>query len=328
MVTKLKNRRGMMKIVLMGNHLGGINALDYLLKRGHEVLVIIPFNKKVHAWHASLHDFAINAKVENVYNPQNVNDSDCIDLIRNFSPDIILSVYYDQILSAEVLRIPRIGAFNVHPSLLPKYRGVAPLIWAIINGEQYAGITFHEMVEKVDSGRIVLQRRIRITSRDTGYTLHLKAAAKIKKLMPEFLKYLSGGNIKYTPQVGSESLYTRKAPSMNELQFSTNTALKNYNIIRALTKPLPGAYFFVHGKKVYVWKSHVITSIKKQNLKKENSIYFDLDNRRIFVECAGNTYLSLDEIDIDESAGGGGESAFSVLSRSIEPSSETRFVQK
>jgi UDP-4-amino-4-deoxy-L-arabinose formyltransferase/UDP-glucuronic acid dehydrogenase (UDP-4-keto-hexauronic acid decarboxylating) len=284
-----------MKIVIMGNHLPGIYALEYVLADGMVPLVVVPFRKKVQEWHASLFDFAQSKGIKKIYNPEDVNAPDFVEVLRDFEPDVLLSVYYDQIVKKSILDIPRMGCFNIHPALLPRYRGVAPLIWAIINGEKYTGVSLHRMVEKVDAGDIVIQEKIRINLHDTGFSLHGKAARKIKNVIPRFFAALKKGKIKYAPQRGKGSLYTSTTPKVNELNFKDNIAFQNYNIIRALTRPLPGAYFYFQGRKVYVWKARVVRNLDRSTCKEMGGLLFN--GKEVFAICKNNTYLKLIEVE-------------------------------
>lgn len=282
-----------MKIVLMGNNLAGVHVLDFLLKKKiHEIMVITPFNKKIHDWHESLYDYAEKRKIKLLYNPRDVNN---FKPLIKFKPDVLLSVYYDQILNKKLLHLPRRGAFNLHPSLLPKYRGVAPLIWALVKGEKYAGITIHEMTDRIDCGGVALQSRIKINKSDTGYTLHLKTAREVKKTFPKFYEMLINGNIKYSYPVHEKKVYKKSDANLNNVSFENQSSKEINNIVRALAKPLPGAYFYFDNCKFRIWKTRIIKKVKISKFKKYKDFYFS--DKIIIVKCKNNTYLSLDGME-------------------------------
>jgi len=242
-----------MKVVLLGNNSAARHVLDILLAHGVDLMVVVPFQKKVHSWHESLYDHAIERGIKALYDPENINSPIFIDEIKKFSPDLIVSVYYDQILRKEIISLPSKASINIHPSLLPRYAGTAPLIWAIINNEDKTGITIHHIDSGIDSGNIIMQDEVEITREDTGYSLHLKAAEKVKELFSRFMDDYDRLLASARPQEGTRTYYSKSTPSKNEINWS-DSAEQIYNIVRALTKPLPGAYTYFLGERCYIWK--------------------------------------------------------------------------
>src|SRR4051794_2472872 len=136
-----------------------------------EILVIAPPHGPAHAWQPSLADRAANLGVR-VLTPSDVNDEVTISEIRRRASDLLLSVYYTQLFTTDLMEAVDGRRLNFHPSLLPRHRGTAPLIWAIAEGDEQTGVTVHELTRGVDTGPILWQRPLRIHPDDTGYTLH------------------------------------------------------------------------------------------------------------------------------------------------------------
>ena len=170
-----------MRILLFGNARASVLTARSLSSRNHKLMAIAPFGGPVHDWHESLQAECESLDVE-CYDFADPNGATSIEVYKKFDPEIIISVLYNSILSEEVTSIAPY-AINFHPSLLPSYRGTAPLIWAIVNGEEECGVTAHFMERKVDCGDIVGRRIIPIDDQDTGFDLHNKAALEISDLV-------------------------------------------------------------------------------------------------------------------------------------------------
>ncbi|MCX8023358.1 MAG: formyltransferase [Syntrophorhabdaceae bacterium] len=192
-----------------------------------------------------------------VYTPTDLKDERWARIIASYSPDFIFSFYYRYMIPKEILTIPRIGAFNLHGSLLPKYRGRAPINWVIIHGEKKTGVTLHYMVEKPDAGDIVAQREVEITFEDTAYTLFMKMAEAARLLMRDTMPRLMEGTFERYPQVGPSSYFGGRRPEDGLIPWDKD-ALSIYNLIRAVTHPYPGAFTYVEGKKLFIWKAYPI----------------------------------------------------------------------
>lgn len=257
------------KIVLMGNNRAAIHCLEAIRSRPtFDVLVVVPHARAVHSWHSSLHDHAIAQGVRSICNPKDVNHPLFLEHLRAFSPDLILSVYYDQIFGKELLSIPRLGCVNVHPSLLPLYRGVAPLIWAIIEGQEKTGVTFHLLDEGIDTGAILMQREIPIAGEDTGYSLHQKAAACVRDMIQPFLQGLERGEAWMPrPQSGKASYYARNKASKNLIDWTLPARAIN-DCVRALTEPLPGCFSYHRGEKIHLWS---VTALDENDIPLDES---------------------------------------------------------
>ena len=147
-----------------------------------------------------------------VYTPETLKDEKWIKLIKEAAPDFIFSFYYRNMIPKGILDIARIAALNLHGSLLPKFRGRAPVNWVLVNGESETGITLHEMVEKPDAGDIVAQKKVEIAFDDDVYTLYMKMTEAARQLMKETLPKLAGGSFVKIPQTGVSSYFGGRKP--------------------------------------------------------------------------------------------------------------------
>ena len=175
-----------MKAVVFAYNNIGCEGIEALLKNGFEITAVFTHkdNPAENLWFRSVAELAAEKGIP-VYAPEDPNHPLWRERIRAMKPDYLFSFYYRQLLGKEILSLPSKGALNLHGSLLPKYRGCAPLNWAIINGEKESGVTLHLMTEKADAGDIVAQKKFTITRDDTAKDVHLKAAKAAAELLPE-----------------------------------------------------------------------------------------------------------------------------------------------
>ncbi len=190
-----------------------------------------------------------------IYKPTSLNDNKWISTIHEQDPDFIFSFYYRYMIPREILNIPRVAALNLHGSLLPKYRGRAPVNWVLVNGEKETGVTLHEMIEKPDAGDIVAQERIEISFEDDVGSLYVKMSEGAGQLMRETLPALKNGTLQRLPQSGPSSYFGGRKPEDGLISWHKD-ALSIYNLTRAVTHPYPGAYTFIEGRKLFVWKAY------------------------------------------------------------------------
>ncbi|OQP34780.1 bifunctional UDP-4-amino-4-deoxy-L-arabinose formyltransferase/UDP-glucuronic acid oxidase ArnA [Pantoea latae] len=192
-----------------------------------------------------------------VYAPEDASHPLWVDRIRAMQPDVIFSFYYRALLSSTLLDCARIGAFNLHGSLLPKYRGRAPLNWVLVNGETETGVTLHRMVKRADAGDIVAQQRVAIDEQDNALTLHRKLVACAAQLLESALPAIKRGEIAATPQNEAEATKVgRRTPEDGRIDW-TRPAQAINNLVRAVTDPWPGAFAFAGTVKFVVWKGRV-----------------------------------------------------------------------
>jgi methionyl-tRNA formyltransferase len=177
-------------------------------------------------------------------------------MISDMKPDVIFSFYYRNMIPMKILSIPTIGAFNLHGSLLPKFRGRCPVNWVLIEGESKTGLTLHFMVEKPDAGDIIAQRSVEISFDDNAYALFMKMSRESRVLMKEILPRILDGSFTRMPQadLGSSSYFGGRKPEDGLISWQKD-AISLYNLTRAVTHPYPGAFTFLDGKKFFVWQA-------------------------------------------------------------------------
>lgn len=232
----------------------GHACLDALLDLGIDVPLVVTHEdaqgEKI--WFSSVRDRAVSAGVE-VIAPDDVNAPDVLAALRAAEADYLFSFYFRQMMSTELLAIPKKGALNMHGSLLPKYRGRAPVNWVLVHGESETGVTLHHMDEKPDHGDIVGQRVVQISREDTAKTLTEKMAAQAATLLREVALKLDAGEAARTPQDHSAATYFGgRRPADGMIDWS-RSAESLRNLVRAVTDPWPGAFSHFGGRKLLVW---------------------------------------------------------------------------
>lgn len=198
-----------------------------------------------------------------VFQPQRIKAADSVALLRELKPDCIVVVAYGQLLSKEILDLPPQGCINVHASLLPAYRGAAPIHWAVINGEKVTGVTTMLMDEGLDTGDILLQKELTVASTATTGEIHDTLAVAGSELLLETLQEWESGRLRPTPQSGEPSYAPLLKRTDEELDWNSS-AIILYNRIRGLN-PWPGAYTFFRGETLKVWQGMVETSFPPVN---------------------------------------------------------------
>ncbi|WP_182074598.1 MULTISPECIES: bifunctional UDP-4-amino-4-deoxy-L-arabinose formyltransferase/UDP-glucuronic acid oxidase ArnA [unclassified Serratia (in: enterobacteria)] len=193
-----------------------------------------------------------------VYAPEDVNHPLWVDRIRELQPDVIFSFYYRHMLSDEILSLAPLGGFNLHGSLLPRYRGRAPVNWALVNGETETGATLHKMVKRPDAGDIVGQQKVAIADNDTALTLHKKVLEAAQAVLKEQLPKLKNGTATFTKQDESQASYFGRRTAADGEILWHKSAQEINNLVRAVTEPYPGAFSYLGQRKLIVWRSRVL----------------------------------------------------------------------
>jgi methionyl-tRNA formyltransferase len=239
------------RVVLAGNNEASTLVLDLLLDRYEpgSILVLATPDSAVVDWQPSLAEHAAKLGIECIQ-PEDVNAPWVLDKISSHHPKLLLSVYYTKIFSPEFLERIDGPSLNFHPALLPRHRGVAPLIWALVEGDEEAGVSVHFIDEGTDTGPLVLQLRFPIEPDDTGYDLHRKAARAVRSAAANLLDQLAehGRLPDPKPQEGRSSYHSKREPRLNRIDW-TWPRDRVRNVVRALAPPLPGAYAVVGGER-------------------------------------------------------------------------------
>lgn len=249
-----------MKILFMGTPDFSVPALKTIAEH-HEVVGVVtqadkPKGRGLEVQHTPVKECALELGLD-VYQPEKVSDPEFVQKIKEMNPDAIVVIAFGQILSKEVLDLPKYGCINVHASLLPEYRGAAPIQWAIINGDYETGVTTMLMNEGLDTGDIIDQRKIKIDIKETGGSLFDKLATEGAGLIIETLEKLENGTATFTPQDDDESSYAKKiTKSLGEIDWSKD-GYEVDALIRGCN-PWPSAYTYLDGKMLKIWDAEPI----------------------------------------------------------------------
>jgi len=242
------------RILFFGYSEVGYACLSLLLERGDNVVALITHedNPNENIWFKTP---AVAAREKNipVFTPDSVNTPEWRERIAALKPDLILSVYYRHMIGTKILALPPLGAFNMHGSLLPKYRGRSPINWAVLHGESRIGMTLHRMVKDPDAGAVVDQDGAEIGPRDAAEQAFRKVLPCARRVLARQIDALLAGTAKETPQDDSQATYfTGRKPEDGRIQWS-QTSRQVFNLIRAVTDPYPGAFSDVGDARLMVW---------------------------------------------------------------------------
>jgi methionyl-tRNA formyltransferase len=242
------------RAVVFAYHNMGIVGLRALLSHGFEIPMVLSHedDPAENRWFASVAEFCAEREIP-VFRPRDVNAPPWPERIRGAAPDLLFSFYYRSLLKEEILEIPRLGAMNLHGSLLPKYRGRAPVNWVLVQGETETGVTLHFMTVKPDAGDIVGQAAVPIDFGDTALSLYGKMEAAASRLLGELLPRIARGDIPRRPnETARGSYFGGRKPEDGRIDWS-RPAVELYNLVRAVTRPYPGAFTELEGEKLTVW---------------------------------------------------------------------------
>lgn len=194
-----------------------------------------------------------------IYVIEKMNDENTIRYLEEWNPDLIIVSGWYHLIGNYILNLPGKGVIGLHPSLLPKYRGGAPLVWQIINGERYAGITLFYMDEGVDSGDIIGQKKVEIKYTDTIKSLYFKVGEKGIELLREYLPQIDKGCSPRKKQVdlNDQDIWPQRNPDDGEINWNL-TSRQIYDFIRAQTRPYPGAFTHYEGEMYSIWDAEIV----------------------------------------------------------------------
>ena len=253
-----------MKIVFMGTPDFAKESLEAVYNNGYEILGVVtnpdkPKGRGMKMMKSPVKEFA-EEKGLKIYQPQKVrNNTEFIEEIKALNPDVICVVAYGKILPKEILEIPKLGCINVHGSLLPKYRGAAPIQWAVLNGDKVTGITTMYMDVGMDTGDMILKKEVEIGKDETTGELWQRLSKIGGELLVDTLKQIEN---KTAPREKQEEDFTL-APMLNKemakIDWEKQTAQEIKNLVRGLN-PIMGAYAFLNNKKIKFWKVAIAKS--------------------------------------------------------------------
>ena len=247
-----------MRIVFMGTPDFSVPALKALVEAGHQVTAVVtqPDKPKGRGKDVQMTPVKIQALEYGipVYQPVKVKTPEFVEVLKKEAPDAIVVIAFGQILSKEILDLPKYGCVNIHASLLPKYRGAAPIQWAIINGESVTGVTTMQMDEGLDTGDMIQKTEVEITPDETGESLHDKLAAAGAALCVETLKAVETHTATFEKQGESPTAYARMLDKkLGNIDWS-RSAVEIERLVRGLNS-WPSAYTHWDGKVMKIWKA-------------------------------------------------------------------------
>ncbi|GFE59464.1 formyltransferase [Geobacter sp. AOG2] len=243
------------KLIICAYHNVGYRCIEELLRQGADIALIFTHEDSPteEIWFKSVRELADAHGIP--YLTTDISLPENVARVRAIAPDFLFSFYYRNMIKPAVLEIPKRGAFNLHGSYLPRYRGRVPVNWAVINGESETGATLHHMVEKPDAGAIVDQERVEIAFTDTAFDVFNKvtdaAAAVIARAWPQVRE----GRAACIPMNLAEGAYFGgRKPADGQIDWR-QSAVRIYNLIRGVTHPYPGAFSHLDGQKVVIWSA-------------------------------------------------------------------------
>ena len=249
-----------MKIIFMGTPDFSVGTFEALIEAGHEIVLAVtqpdkPKGRGEKVQYPPVKEAAFKRQIP-VFQPKRVRAPECIEELRKYDADIMVVIAFGQILPKEILEMTPYGCVNVHASLLPKYRGAAPIQWAVINGEKVSGVTTMQMDEGLDTGDMLMKTEIVLDEKETGGSLHDKLAGAGAELCVQTLEALKDGTVVREPQGESTTEYARMLDKgMGRIDWSKD-AKSIECLIRGLN-PWPSAYTEWNGRTMKIWEADV-----------------------------------------------------------------------
>ena len=265
----------MLNILFMGTPDFARESLEAIYNAGHNILGVVtnpdkPKGRGMKLIASPVKEYAIEKNLK-IFQPEKVRkNEEFIEQIKELNPDVICVVAYGKILPKEILEIPRLGCINVHGSLLPKYRGAAPIQWAVLNGDKTTGITTMYMDVGMDTGDMILKQEVEIGEDETTGELWDRLSKIGGKLLVDTLKQVENGTAPREKQGDDFSVAPMLSKDMAKIDWENKSAQEIKNLVRGLN-PIMGAYAFLNGSKIKFWKVDVAKNIG-----------YDEDNIKIF----------------------------------------------
>ena len=249
-----------MRVVFMGTPDFSVPALERIATE-HEVVAVVtqkdkPKGRGMSVSYTPVKESALKLNIP-IYQPDKVKEESFVEELRELNPDVIVVIAFGQILSNDILTLPKYGCINVHASLLPKYRGAAPIQWAVIDGEEKSGVCTMKMDEGLDTGDIIDVDEITLDPKETGGSLFDKLAKLGGELILKTLQNLEFGKATFIKQDDSKSTYAKKmTKELGHIDF-TKDAESIERLIRGLN-PWPSAFAYLDGKVMKIWDADVV----------------------------------------------------------------------
>ena len=285
-----------MRIIFMGTPDFSVGTLEALVEAGHEVCLVVtqpdkPKGRGKEMQYTPVKEAALKHGIE-VYQPRRIREAECVEKLRQYNADIMVVVAFGQIIPKEILEMVPYGCVNVHASLLPKYRGAAPIQWSIIDGEVVTGVTTMQMDEGLDTGDMLLKTEVPITEEETGESLHDKLAKAGAALCVETLAKLQEGSIIPEKQGESPTAYAKMLDKKLGNIDWTKSAVEIERLVRGLNS-WPSAYTYWNKKVVKIWKA----SVTDENSNEQAGTVVKVEKDGFYVQT-GNGLLKVLELQI------------------------------
>ncbi len=267
----------------------GHECLKFLLDQGADVVLVVTHGDAPgeQIWFPSVAALARARGIEPVLAGE--ADADLTARVRDAAPDLVFSFYFRHLLPPGILALPRLGAYNLHGSLLPKYRGRAPVNWAVLNGEKETGATLHVMTEHADAGDIVDQEAVPIGPDDTAYEVQKRVTQAGLRVLARCLGQLLAGTAPRRPQDGAAATkYPRRTPEDGRIDW-TRPSEQVHNLVRAVTHPYPGAFTDIFGGKTILWKTRLPHLGAHDNFPGQ----VRAERGRLYVACGDDRYVEV-----------------------------------
>lgn len=247
-----------MRVVFMGTPDFAAGILKAVIGADHEVVLAVtqpdkPKGRGGAVQSSPVKECAVSRGIE-VYQPKRVREAECVEFIRKREPEIILVAAFGQILSEEILQMPKYGCINVHASLLPKYRGAAPIQWAVINGEKVSGVTIMRMDAGIDTGDMIEKAEVELSPQETGGSLFDKLEKLGAELLIRTMEKIENGTAVYTKQEESKATHVGMIKKELGLISWEKPAVELERLIRGLN-PWPSAFTKINGKTLKIWQA-------------------------------------------------------------------------
>lgn len=284
-----------MKIIFMGTPNFAAASLEALIASKHEIMAVVtqpdkPKGRKGELTPSPVKTIAVEKGIK-VYQPVRVREQEFVEILRGYNPDVIIVVAFGQIIPESILEIPKYGCVNIHGSLLPKYRGAAPIQWAVLDGEKETGVTTMLMDKGVDTGDILLKRVINLAEDETAGSLFDKLMALGAETILETLEGLENGSITPEKQGESPTDYAKMLTKAMGLIDFTRTAAELDCFIRGMN-PWPSAYTVLDGKTLKIWKAKPVDG----NGGAGSVLSVGKDS---FIVCCGENALEILEVQLE-----------------------------
>ena len=288
-----------MRIIFMGTPDFSAGILKSVYESGHEVVLVVtqpdkPKGRSGKPVFSPVKECALSHGTE-VFQPVRIKQTDGVKKLSGYNADIFVVAAFGQILSKEILEMPKFGCINVHASLLPKYRGASPIQQAIIDGEKKTGVTIMQMDEGIDTGDILMKKEVEIADKETRGSLFEKLSAAGSLLITDALKAIEDGTVRAEKQDEEKASHVKQIKkSMGRIDFKKD-ASSIERLIRAFD-PWPGTYTVFKGKNLKIWSADVIEGETYDNI--PCGAIADVSQNGITVKC-GNGALNIKELQIE-----------------------------